>query len=63
MPLIADAARLRRWTKTPIALNESMTTPEIVLQILQLQAADVLLPDTYQCAGIFGVKKVKSDSC
>lgn len=56
--LIADAARLRRQTKTPIALNESVTTPEIVLQILQLRAADVLLPDTYQCAGILGVKKV-----
>jgi L-alanine-DL-glutamate epimerase-like enolase superfamily enzyme len=56
--LIADAARLRRRTKTPIALNESVTTPEIVLQILQLHAADVILPDTYQCAGILGVKKV-----
>jgi L-alanine-DL-glutamate epimerase-like enolase superfamily enzyme len=56
--LIADAARLRRFSKTPIALNESVTTPETVLQILQLRAADVLLPDTYQCAGIVGVKKV-----
>jgi L-alanine-DL-glutamate epimerase-like enolase superfamily enzyme len=56
--LIADAARLRRHTRTPIALNESVTTPEVVLQILQLNAAAVLLPDTYQCAGILGVKKV-----
>ena len=56
--LIADAARLRRHTQTPIALNESVTTPEVVLQILQLNAAAVLLPDTYQCAGILGVKKV-----
>src|SRR5947209_5482489 len=56
--LIADAARLRRRTQTPIALNESVTTPEVVLQILQLHAADVLLPDTYQCAGILAVKKV-----
>jgi L-alanine-DL-glutamate epimerase-like enolase superfamily enzyme len=56
--LIADAARLRRHTSTPIALNESVTTPEIVLQILQLRAADVILPDTYQCSGILGVKKV-----
>ena len=56
--LIADAARLRRFTTTPIALNESVTTPEIVLQILQLHAADVILPDTYQCSGILGVKKV-----
>jgi L-alanine-DL-glutamate epimerase-like enolase superfamily enzyme len=30
----------------------------VVLQILQLHAADVLLPDTYQCSGILGVKKV-----
>jgi L-alanine-DL-glutamate epimerase-like enolase superfamily enzyme len=56
--LIADAARLRRQTRTPIALNESVTTPEITLQILRLDAADVLLPDTYQCGGILGVKKV-----
>jgi L-alanine-DL-glutamate epimerase-like enolase superfamily enzyme len=56
--LIGEAARLRRYTKTPIGLNESVTTPEIVLQILQLHAADVILPDTYQCFGILGVKKV-----
>ncbi len=56
--LIGEAARLRRVTTTPIGLNESVTTPEVVLQILQLRAADVLLPDTYQCAGILGVKKV-----
>jgi L-alanine-DL-glutamate epimerase-like enolase superfamily enzyme len=58
LALIADAARLRRRTTTPIALNESVTTPEIVLQILQLHAADVLLPDTYQGGGILAVKKV-----
>src|SRR6516164_7556326 len=56
--LITDAARLRKHTRTPIALNESVTTPEVVLQILQLNAAAVLLPATYQCAGILGVKKV-----
>jgi L-alanine-DL-glutamate epimerase-like enolase superfamily enzyme len=56
--LLAEAARLRRHSKTPIALNESVTTPEIVLQILQLNAADFLLPDTYQCGGILGVRKV-----
>jgi L-alanine-DL-glutamate epimerase-like enolase superfamily enzyme len=56
--LIGEAARLRRHTTTPIALNESVTTPEAALQILQLGAADVLLPDTYQCGGILGVKKV-----
>src|SRR6266566_8606020 len=56
--LIGEAARLRRRTKTPLALNESVTTTEITLQLLQLRAADVLLPDTYQCGGILAVKKV-----
>src|SRR6267378_3108143 len=55
---IGESARLRRMTKTPLGLNESVTTPEITLQILQLGAADVLLPDTYQCGGITGVRKV-----
>jgi len=56
--LIADHARLRRHSTTPIALNESVTTPEIVLQILQLHAADVILPDTYQSGGILSLKKI-----
>jgi L-alanine-DL-glutamate epimerase-like enolase superfamily enzyme len=55
---IGEAARMRKRTKTPIGLNESVTTPEVVSQILALQAADVILPDTYQCSGILGVKKV-----
>jgi L-alanine-DL-glutamate epimerase-like enolase superfamily enzyme len=55
---LGDAARLRRQTRTPIALNESVTTTEVTLQILQLRAADVLLPDTHQCGGILAVKKV-----
>jgi L-alanine-DL-glutamate epimerase-like enolase superfamily enzyme len=56
--LLAESARLRRRTATPLALNESVTTPEVALQILQLGAADVLLPDTYQGGGILAVKKV-----
>jgi L-alanine-DL-glutamate epimerase-like enolase superfamily enzyme len=56
--LIADHARLRRHSTTPIGLNESVTTPEVALQILQLHAADVLLPDTYQGGGILPLKKV-----
>src|SRR5437588_10437862 len=56
--LIADHARLRRYSTTPIALNESVTTPEVALQILQLHAADVLLPDTYQSGGILPLKKI-----
>jgi L-alanine-DL-glutamate epimerase-like enolase superfamily enzyme len=55
---IGEAALLRRHTKTPIALNESVTTLAVTTQILQLHAADVLLPDTYQCGGILAVKKV-----
>lgn len=55
---IGESARFRRLTKTPLALNESVTTLEIVLQILELRAADVLLPDTYQCGGLLPVKKV-----
>lgn len=55
---IGESARMRRQTKTPLALNESVTTLEIVLQLLQLRAADVLLPDTYQCGGILAVKKI-----
>jgi L-alanine-DL-glutamate epimerase-like enolase superfamily enzyme len=55
---IGESARFRRLTRTPLALNESVTTTEVVLQILQLGAADVLLPDTYQCGGILAVKKV-----
>jgi L-alanine-DL-glutamate epimerase-like enolase superfamily enzyme len=55
---IGESARLRKRTKTPLGLNESVTTLEIVSQILELRAADVLLPDTYQCGGILAVKKV-----
>jgi L-alanine-DL-glutamate epimerase-like enolase superfamily enzyme len=56
--LLAESARLRKRTTTPLALNESVTTTEVVLQILHLGAAAVLLPDTYQCGGILAVKKV-----
>jgi L-Ala-D/L-Glu epimerase len=56
--LLAESARLRKQTSTPLALNESVTTTEVVMQILQLGAADVVLPDTYQCGGIGQVRKV-----
>ena len=56
--LLAESARLRRRTTTPLALNESVTTPEVVMQILQLGAAAILLPDTHQCGGILAVKKI-----
>ncbi|HEY7156392.1 MAG TPA: mandelate racemase/muconate lactonizing enzyme family protein [Gemmataceae bacterium] len=54
---LTESARMRHQTRTPLALNESVTTPEVVTQILQLRAADVLLPDTYQGGGILAVKK------
>jgi L-alanine-DL-glutamate epimerase-like enolase superfamily enzyme len=56
--LLAESARIRKQTKTPLALNESVTTTDVVFQILQLGAADVILPDTYQGGGISQVKKV-----
>ena len=55
---IGESARLRKLTKTPLGLNESVTTLEITQQILELRAADILLPDTHQCGGILGVRKV-----
>ena len=35
-----------------------MTTANVVREILDLKAADVLLPDTYQCGGIKAVKLI-----
>jgi L-alanine-DL-glutamate epimerase-like enolase superfamily enzyme len=58
--MIAEAADLRAKTSTPIALNESVTTLEMVDTILNLGAADVILPDTQQCGGILAVKKVST---
>ena len=51
------AAELRRRSTTPLGLNESVTTLQQVQKIIELKAADYLLPDTYQCGGILGVKK------
>lgn len=55
---IADSARFRQLTSTPLALNESVTTLDHVRHILDLKAADVLLPDTYQCGGVWAVKLI-----
>jgi L-alanine-DL-glutamate epimerase-like enolase superfamily enzyme len=52
------SAEMRRQSKTPVGLNESVTTLQQVLKIIDLGAADILLPDTYQCGGILAVKKV-----
>ncbi len=56
--LIDDSARIRTLTKTPLALNESVTTLERVREILAKHAADYLLPDTYQCGGVWATKMV-----
>ncbi|MGD9853568.1 MAG: mandelate racemase/muconate lactonizing enzyme family protein [Planctomycetaceae bacterium] len=55
---VADSARIRKLTSTPLALNESVTTLAHVREILELDAADYLLPDTYQCGGIWAVKLI-----
>jgi L-alanine-DL-glutamate epimerase-like enolase superfamily enzyme len=55
---MADSARIRERTSTPLALNESVTTMQRVREILAAQAADFLLPDTYQCGGLWAVKLI-----
>jgi len=52
------SARIRQLTTTPLALNESVTTLSEVLRILELRAADYLLPDTYQCGGLWACRLV-----
>lgn len=60
MPMyeLGCAAEIRARTTTPVGLNESVTSLDMVMEIIGLGAADVLLPDTYQCGGILAVKKV-----
>jgi L-Ala-D/L-Glu epimerase len=55
---LADSARIRKLTSTPLALNESVTTLAEVRRILELDAAQYLLPDTYQCGGLYACKLV-----
>lgn len=56
--LLDESAAIRRRTSTPLALNESVTTLAVVRTILEKKAADFLLPDTYQCGGIWAVKVI-----
>lgn len=49
---LADARWLREQTKTPIALNESVTDPASVIEILKENAAAFILPDTHIAGGI-----------
>lgn len=55
---LADAAWLRRQSRTPIALNESVTDPASVWEILRAAAAAFILPDTPQAGGIWPCVKI-----
>ncbi|MGH7127438.1 MAG: mandelate racemase/muconate lactonizing enzyme family protein, partial [Planctomycetaceae bacterium] len=55
---LADAAWLRQQTRTPIALNESVTDPASAWDILRQNAAAFLLPDTYTAGGIWPCVKI-----
>lgn len=55
---LADSIRIRGLTKTPLALNESITTLAVVREILDRGAADFILPDTYQSGGLWIVKMI-----
>lgn len=49
---LSDATWLRSQTKVPIALNESVTDPSSVIDILRADAAAFILPDTHIAGGI-----------
>ena len=55
---LADAVWLRQQTRTPIALNESVTDPASVWEILKADAAAFILPDTPQAGGILPCVKI-----
>jgi len=49
---LADAAWLRKQSRTPIGLNESVVDPASVIDILRADAAAFILPDTHIAGGI-----------
>jgi glucarate dehydratase len=49
---LTDACWLRSQSRVPIALNESVTDPASVLDIIQANAAAFVLPDTHIAGGI-----------
>lgn len=49
---LSTAAWLRRQSRVPIALNESVTDAASVLAILRESAAEFILPDTHTAGGI-----------
>jgi L-alanine-DL-glutamate epimerase-like enolase superfamily enzyme len=55
---LSDAHWLRQQTRTPIALNESVTDPASVWEILRAEAAEFILPDTHIAGGILPCVKI-----
>lgn len=55
---LTDAVWLRGQTTTPLALNESVTDPASAWEILHAGAAEFLLPDTPQAAGLWPCVKI-----
>lgn len=55
---LSDARWLRQQSKTPIALNESVTDPASVWQILKEDAAAFILPDTHCAGGLLPCVKI-----
>jgi L-alanine-DL-glutamate epimerase-like enolase superfamily enzyme len=55
---LSDAAWLRRQTRVPIALNESVVDPASVIDIIRQEAAEFVLPDTHIAGGILPCVKI-----
>jgi len=55
---LSDATWLRKQTRVPIALNESVIDPASVMDILQEEAAQFILPDTHIAGGISPCVKI-----
>jgi L-alanine-DL-glutamate epimerase-like enolase superfamily enzyme len=55
---LADAVWLCQQTRTPIALNESVTDPASAWQILHEGAAEFILPDTHTAGGLWPWLKI-----
>ncbi|MEX1228881.1 MAG: mandelate racemase/muconate lactonizing enzyme family protein [Planctomycetaceae bacterium] len=50
---LSDAVWLREQSRTPLALNESVTNPASVWEILHAGAAEFILPDTHIAGGLW----------
>lgn len=55
---LSDAHWLRDQTRVPIALNESVTDPASVMEIIRADAAAFILPDTHIAGGILPCVKI-----